>query len=260
MEPHHVLMDTSVPLTSGSQLAVGLLPGLLIFGLDIILVRWSMGLPPQTRTGGFAGRPEETRRGTLRFCNGQNLIFNLIGGRTMSLDLIEVTAANVDIHRMLYRWDHEENHREQFTCRPIPALPDWDAFMESIVHRLHSDALRIFVLWDATMKALLGRVTTFDYNSRNRSAEFGYYLPPVHRQHGYGREMVHRFLAKMFADRIWPLHKLYATTASGNIPSIRLLEGLGFHLDGVMREHYWFETEVQDQLCYSLLAREWKLR
>ncbi|NMP23686.1 GNAT family N-acetyltransferase [Sulfobacillus harzensis] len=175
----------------------------------------------------------------------------------MSFDLMEVMAANVDVHRTLYRWDQEEIYRERFTCRPVSALPDWDAFMESIVHRLRSDALRIFVLWDTTKKAPIGRVTTFDHNPRNRSAEFGYYLPPVHRQHGYGREMVRRFLSVMFSDGIWRLHKLYATTASGNIPSIRLLEGLGFHLDGIMREHYWFETEVQDQRCYSLLAREW---
>ncbi len=178
----------------------------------------------------------------------------------MSLDLMEVMAADVDIHRILYLWDQEETHRDQYTCRPVPALPAWDVFMESIAHRLQSDALRIFVLWDTTMKAPLGRVTTFDYNPRNRSAEFGYYLPLVHRQQGHGRAMVQRFLTKMFADNVWLLHKLYATTASGNVPSIRVLEGLGFHLDGVMREHYWFATEVQDQRCYSLLAREWRPR
>ena len=175
----------------------------------------------------------------------------------MSVDLMEVTAANVDVHRTLYRWDQEETHRERFTCRPVPALLGWDTFMHSIVHRLQSDALRLFVLWDATLNEPLGRVTAFDHNSRNRSAEFGYYLPPVHRQQGYGREMVRRFLSAMFSDRVWYLHKLYATTASGNIPSLRILAGLGFHLDGIMREHYWFGTEVQDQLCYSMLAREW---
>lgn len=170
---------------------------------------------------------------------------------------MEITAADVDIHRTLYRWDREEAHRERFTCRPVPALPDWDTFMDSVANRLQSEALRIFVLWDSTVKAPLGRVTAFDYNSRNHSAEFGYYLPPGYRQRGDGRAMVQRFLSMMFADPVWPLYKLYATTASGNLPSIRLLEGLGFHLDGVMREHYWFETQVEDQQCYSLLAREW---
>ena len=96
------------------------------------------------------------------------------------------------------RWDHEEIHRDQDTCRPISALPDWDAFMESMADCLHNDALRIFVLWDTTTKTPLGRVTTFDHNPRNRSAEFGYYLPPLHRKRGHGRAMVQQFLAKMF--------------------------------------------------------------
>lgn len=174
--------------------------------------------------------------------------------------MIELTAENIDVHRILYSWDRGETHRERFTCRPVSPLADWDVFEESLAHRLHSNALRLFVLWDAMMNAPLGRVTAFDYNPRNRSAEFGYYLPPIHRQQGYGREMVRQFLSVMFADNVRPLHKLYATTAAGNIPSIRLLEGLGFHLDGIMREHYWFEAEVQDQLCYSLLEREWSPR
>ncbi|PSR25071.1 MAG: hypothetical protein C7B46_20785 [Sulfobacillus benefaciens] len=69
--------------------------------------------------------------------------------------------------------------------------------------------------------------------------------------------MVRLFLSMMFADPLWALHKRYATTASGNTVSSHLLASLGFDLDGVMREHYWFATEIQDQLCYSMLKREW---
>lgn len=200
------------------------------------------------------------RVGTLQKDSPSRLTKHDAGGSicAMSLDLMEITAADVDIHRTLYLWDQDETQRERFTCRPILALPDWDAFMESVAGRLQSGTLRIFVLWDPMLKTPLGRVTAFDPNSRNHSAELGYYLPPGNRQRGYGRAMVQHFLTKMFSDNIWRLHKLYATTASGNIPSVRLLEGLGFHLDGVNREHYWFQTEIEDQRCYSLLAREWR--
>lgn len=40
-------------------------------------------------------------------------------------------------------------------------------------------------------------------------------------------------------DMCWLIsspRKLCATTASGNVPSICLLEGVGFHLDGVIRK------------------------
>lgn len=175
----------------------------------------------------------------------------------MDRDLIEITDTDTHIHRVLYRWDQEETDRSLFTCRPVQELPQWDIFMESLAHRLTRGSLRIFVLWDNQAKVPLGRVTVFDYNPRNHSAEFGYYLPPGNRHHGYGKAMLQRFVSFMFSDSIWPLNKLQATTASGNIPSTRLLQGLGFHLDGVMREHYWFSSIVQDQHCYSLLEREW---
>ncbi len=110
------------------------------------------------------------------------------------------------------------------------------------------------------MKVPLGRVTAFDHNPRNRSAEFGYYLPPMHRQQGYGRAMVQRFLTRCLPIACGHCTSCTRRRPPGTSPSIRLLEGLGFHLDGVMREHYWFPTEVQGQRCYSLLAREWKLR
>ncbi len=146
-------------------------------------------------------------------------------GWALSLDLIEVTVKDIDSHQILYRWDREEPHREQYTCRPVSTLPAWDIFMESVLHRVGERALRVFVLWDMTLREPLGRVTVFDHNPRNHSAEFGYYLPPMHRQRGYGRAMVQQFLTVMFADAEWSLNKLYATTASGNVASIRLLEG-----------------------------------
>ncbi len=175
----------------------------------------------------------------------------------MHRELMEITDTPTHIHRVLYRWDQEETDRAFFTCRPVEELAQWDIFMEALATRLTRGSLRIFVLWDNETGVPLGRVTAFDYNPRNYSAEFGYYLPPGNRYHGYGKEMVQRFLFLMFSDGIWQPNKLYATTASGNTPSIRLLEGLGFHLDGVMRDHYWFGASVQDQHCYSLLAREW---
>lgn len=173
------------------------------------------------------------------------------------LDLREISAASLNTHRTLYRWDQEEEHRERFTCRPVSQLLQWEPFVKALSQRIEAGTLRIFVLFHATTDVPLGRVTAFDYNPRNHSAEFGYYVPPSSRNQGLGRQMVHKFLDVMFSDRDWPLHKLYATTASGNEPSIHLLEGLGFQLDGTMRDHYWFETEIQDQHCYSLLAREW---
>lgn len=55
--------------------------------------------------------------------------------------------------------------------------------------------------------------------------------------------------------KTWNLGALGSLGQRGRATSLDL--GIGCHLDGIMREHYWFEAEIQDQLCYSLLSREW---
>ena len=69
--------------------------------------------------------------------------------------------------------------------------------------------------------------------------------------------MARLFLDHMFSDGTLTLNKLYASTSAGNAASVGLLESLGFHLDGRMREHYWVGDERYDQLYYSMLCREW---
>ena len=102
----------------------------------------------------------------------------------------------------------------------------------------------------------LGKIKLFDYNSRNHSAEIGYYLPEHNRNKGLGRIILELFISISFADKDYNLNKLYATTSSNNISSIKLLEKCGFRLDGRLREHYWINESKYDQCVYSILKSE----
>lgn len=111
---------------------------------------------------------------------------------------------------------------------------------------------------DIRKRNIYGKVSMFDYNPRNHSAEFGYYLPREYRGQGLGKVMIDSFLNRVFSKL--KLHKIYATTASSNTSSIRLLERFNFHLDGILRDHYWIGNDMHDQLHYSLLKKEWEER
>ena len=54
------------------------------------------------------------------------------------------------------------------------------------------------------------------------------------------------------------LNKLYCQTASFNLPSIRLLEGLRLTRDGVLRAHHELDGVLHDDYIYSLLREEWE--
>lgn len=158
----------------------------------------------------------------------------------------------------MYRWNEEEPHPEWYSCRPVRTGEAKAAYLARWKKIIASPDRRCFLLMQRENP--VGKISLFDYNFRNRSAEFGYYLPERFRRRGLGTVMARLFLSEVFRDEFLALNKLIATTSSGNLPSLRLLEKVGFHLDGRQREHYWIGVERFDQLIYSLLRPEWERR
>ena len=159
---------------------------------------------------------------------------------------------------ILYRWDLKEPRRDLYTCRPINPLPDLKTYSQRLMDRVRSQRHIIYCLTQGD-EQILGKIEAFDWNPRNKSMEFGYYLPPAHRGQGMGTAMLRLFLGEIFSNETLGLNKVYATTAEHNTASIRLLERFGFHLDGILREHYWTAEGVVAQLHFSLLRAELKL-
>lgn len=102
----------------------------------------------------------------------------------------------------------------------------------------------------------VGKFTYFDVNPRNQSAEFGYTVNPNFRNRGVGTQMLLAAIDTLFSTT--ELNKLYCQTAAFNIASIKLLEKLGFHRDGILREHHELDGKLWDDYIYSILRREWK--
>jgi ribosomal-protein-alanine N-acetyltransferase len=75
----------------------------------------------------------------------------------------------------LYLWKTKEKEKELFTCRPLKPLGTKQEYKKHIENKLQIDGNKLFLLIDSHAN-LMGEINLFDYNSRNRSAEFGYYL------------------------------------------------------------------------------------
>lgn len=169
-------------------------------------------------------------------------------------ELILLTEQHI---QTLYNWNTEEKHFEQYTCRPLNLSQSFEEYSYKTLNAISEGKQRVYVLVKKGYDDIpLAKVSLFDFNSRNHSAEFGYYLPTNSRAKGFGSIMLAQFIKKVFDDVELDLNKIYATTASNNIPSIKLLEKYHFKLDGRMREHYWINEERYDQLIYSLLKNE----
>lgn len=160
--------------------------------------------------------------------------------------------------KQLFDWNTEEKHFEKYTCRPLKIHQSFDEYSYQTLKSIAEEKQKIYILIkNGVYNKPLGKITLFDFNPRNHSSEFGYYLPSYNREQGLGVIMMAKFIEKSFADYKLNLNKIYATTSSCNIPSIKLLEKFDFKLDGRLREHYWIDKDKFDQLNYSMIKSEW---
>ncbi|WP_252246702.1 GNAT family protein [Clostridium sp. ZBS4] len=170
---------------------------------------------------------------------------------------LRIFIDKIDLNELLYiyNWSSKEV-QEKMTCRPI-INRNRDESIKLYNSLLNSDTVYIFALYNLNTKELLGKITLFDYNSRNNSLEIGYYLLPKFRKKGYINEAIKIILNLLFLKT--DINKVYAQTASFNNDSNALLKLNNFKLDGILREHHELNEVFYDDYIYSILRSEFML-
>lgn len=90
----------------------------------------------------------------------------------------------------------------------------------------------------------------------NHIAEIGYDLLPTKWGKGYMTEALTCAIENGFEKM--GLNRINAFVALGNIDSVKLLEKLGFVMEGIYREKHLFEGKYYDHYSFSLLKRDWQ--
>jgi RimJ/RimL family protein N-acetyltransferase len=102
---------------------------------------------------------------------------------------------------------------------------------------------------------LVGGCGFYARRAAYREFEVGYCLRRASWRRGFGTEAVAALVA--FAFESAGAHRLYATVDPVNAASRRLLERLGFRLEGHQRSDTLVRGAWRDSLVYALLAPEW---
>jgi ribosomal-protein-alanine N-acetyltransferase len=103
--------------------------------------------------------------------------------------------------------------------------------------------------------AFLGWCGLTRWNVDYRSASMGYCLDEAAWGHGYATEGASALLHWAF-DTV-DLNRVQAEADTRNAASARVLEKLGFVLEGTLREDCVVDGVVSDSWVYGLLRREW---
>ena len=150
-------------------------------------------------------------------------------------------------HVVFKKWS-QFDRLEELTCRPV--VKGKRISKSNEVHYLS--------FFTGKDEKPAGKFMYFDINTRNKSCEFGYVIDPVRRNTGLGKKMLAECINYLFKNT--DLNKIYCQTASFNTPSVKLLEGLGFKRDGILRRHHELDGKLWDDYIYSVLRSEWKYK
>jgi ribosomal-protein-alanine N-acetyltransferase len=131
----------------------------------------------------------------------------------------------------------------------------------ALIHQLQAEyAAHQAVHWaitspgDPHVLGLTGLAAWDKYHSR---AELGYDLRRDHWSRGLATDAAREVLT--FGFTRLDLHRVEAHTIADNHASIRLLQRLGFQLEGVRRAHSWEEDGTfHDSAIYGLLRPEFR--
>lgn len=101
----------------------------------------------------------------------------------------------------------------------------------------------------------IGTIGLNNLNLKAKKAEIGYELHPDYWRRQLMQEAIHGVLKHAFGKL--DLYRIGAVTFPENISSNRLLEKLGFSLEGRLRGYLHQQNQSHDAFIFSLLRTEW---
>jgi ribosomal-protein-alanine N-acetyltransferase len=145
----------------------------------------------------------------------------------------------------------------RFTFIPYPnSLEETYKFIKECHAGLRAKRELNFGMEEIQSRRIIGCIGLARINLNFRHAEVGFWVAKKLWGQGIGKEAVNLILRFGF-DQLG-LNRIYARVMHPNIASAKLLESIGFVLEGRMREALWRENGWWDFLCYSMLADEYK--
>lgn len=100
-------------------------------------------------------------------------------------------------------------------------------------------------------ETVIGTCTLYEWDRDNRRASIGYALGRQHWGQGFATEALGALIS--FAFESLDLHRLEADVDPHNVPSVRVVERLGFIYEGSRAERWFVHGIWHDSLMYGLV-------
>lgn len=151
------------------------------------------------------------------------------------------------------------NDKELFEKYETDRCPNFytETYQRNTLHAEYALALRLqqirFYVFSKEMTGqIIGTVSLYHISNTCSHAEIGYKFSSKYHHKGFASEAVEKIIDIAFTEL--HLHRLTAHVVEDNLPSTRLLEGLGFEKEGISRDYLYLHGSWKDHIQYSLLA------
>ncbi|UPK76127.1 GNAT family N-acetyltransferase [Nocardioidaceae bacterium SCSIO 66511] len=143
---------------------------------------------------------------------------------------------------------------QQHDVRPRPEGSELDTFRRWSANDVPGQAGFCVVRRDEG--TLLGHVTIFGADPKNRAGTFAIVLGPEHLGQGYGTEAVRLMVRYGFSEM--GLHRIGLQTYAFNDRALATYAKAGFVEEGRRREAIFHDGEFHDEVQLGLLESEWR--
>ena len=120
---------------------------------------------------------------------------------------------------------------------------------------IKQSTIRYYVFLKNDPSKIIGTVCLHDINKLYfNCAEIGYKFSSQNHHQGYAYEAIKNILEIAFYNL--NINRITAMVCKGNDPSVRLLERLGFTMEGICRQYLCLNGQMKDHFQYSMLQSD----
>jgi len=179
----------------------------------------------------------------------------------------EPAVKTLETARLSIRIDTEQSYVQAFRTQSDEELKAYfgiatDAELQTQKDKVHGGlttyrtALVFFHLKERMLNTVIASCAFHSWYPMHRRSEVGYAMAAEqYKGNGYMSEAIQPIIAFGFEEMA--LNRIEAFIHPENIPSIKLVERMGFQQEGWLHEHHCKEDIMVDSLVYGLLRKDY---
>ncbi len=136
----------------------------------------------------------------------------------------------------------------------IREFPSKKHFFELLEFNIENEFSFYFMIQN-NLEENIGTIFIHDHNKTDNYASISAFLLPKYQNSFFGVDAYK--LVFDFVHQNLPIRKLYLDVFEYNIKSIKLIEKVGFDLEGIFKKHRYYKGDYHNVRRYSFFLNEW---